>query len=115
MSVATSATPRAGTRLWVQLAMTAWIVAAFVAMFAIGSFEPGKGADAKSGYGVILFGGYFLVCSTVARDYVLYRLKVERITRFWGEGAEGFAHGLYLVAGFLFVGVGTWLLLFSGR
>ncbi len=109
MSVTTRSAP---TPLPVQVGLVAWLASAFVVMFLFGHYEPGVGArGVASGLGVGMLGVYFLVCATVCRDFALYRLKVFRITRFFGDEAAGLAHALYGVFGVGFIVLGAFLAL----
>ncbi len=91
----------------VQIGMTLYLAASFFVMFALGTYEPGVGASGPgSGIGLAMFGGYFLACSVVFRGYFLYRLKIMRITSWFGEDSAFLGHGLYGFAGLAFIGLG---------
>jgi hypothetical protein len=88
-----------------------WLVAAIGSIFFI-DYEPGRGAEGPfAGVPLAMLGVYFIVCSMFARDFVLYRLKIERAVRWYGEGGRAFGHvmyglmgvGLLVAGGYLFV------------
>lgn len=52
------------------------------------------------GVAIALVGAYFVVCASWAREFVLYRLKVERASTIMNERA---AHISYFVLGVLLI------------
>jgi hypothetical protein len=52
------------------------------------------------GVAIALVGVYFVVCASWAREFVLYRLKIERATMIMNEGV---AHVFYFVLGVLLI------------
>ncbi|MCA9572398.1 MAG: hypothetical protein KC656_31380 [Myxococcales bacterium] len=102
---------RSNSGALVQLGGLAWLAASFFVMFALGDYEPGVGASGPgSGIGAMMFGAYFLACSIAFRSFIFYRLKVMRVTDWFGEDSAGFAHAMYGVFGVVFVGLGFMLL-----
>jgi hypothetical protein len=53
---------------------------------------------------ILAIGLYLLICSLWARNFVLYRLKVQRAAGVFGESA---AHRLYMVLGVIMIGAGV--------
>jgi hypothetical protein len=60
---------------------------------------------------LLAVGSYLFVCATWKRDFLLYRLKVGRVSGLFGER---FAHGFYQVLGAALIiagllkGTGVW-------
>lgn len=52
---------------------------------------------------ILVVGIYFLVCSLWARNFLLYRLKVQRATRVFSERS---AHRFYTLLGVILVAAG---------
>ncbi|MEZ4320343.1 MAG: hypothetical protein R3F61_22880 [Myxococcota bacterium] len=102
---------RTNSSALVQLGGLTWLAATFFVMFALGDYEPGVGASGPaSGIGVMMMGVYFLACSTVFRGFLFYRLKVMRITDWFGDDSADFAHVMYGLFGFVFLGLGATLM-----
>ncbi len=53
---------------------------------------------------ILALGVYFFVCSLWGREFILYKLKVQRVAGVFGEK---FAHGFYLILGLILLVVGA--------
>lgn len=45
---------------------------------------------------ILLIGLYFVICSTIHRDFILYRLKAQQMVWLYGEAV---AHRFYMILG----------------
>lgn len=62
-----------------------------------GVVRPSPPVVGAGGPVMMVIGAYFVVCSTFAPDFVLYRLKIQRAIDWYGEA---FTHVAYRVLGF---------------
>ena len=52
---------------------------------------------------ILVIGIYFVVCSLWARNFLLYRLKAQRVSGVFGEGV---AHRFYTILGVILIAAG---------
>ncbi len=98
-----TATSERSTSPILSVGLLLWLAATIGSIFFI-DYEPGRGARGPfAGVTLVMMGVYFLVCATVAQDFVLYRMKVQRSVDWFGPEVTHVLYGL-IGAGLLVAG-----------